>query len=90
MARITSNPKPGTVLRANWAGGDNAKMRLIRYIEHPAGNCWAVNIYDRHRHRFSKTEQFVDANEIARAIATELGRSPDEAGTARLAADLAK
>ena len=32
----------------------------------------------------------LDELEVARAIATELGRSPDEAGTARLAADLAK
>lgn len=31
-----------------------------------------------------------DHLEIARATATELGRSPDEAGTTRLAADLAK
>lgn len=31
-----------------------------------------------------------EPDECARAIATELGRSPDEAGTTRLAADLAK
>ena len=65
--KAASGLMPGMVVCADWAGGDRAKMRLVRHYEHPAGNGWEVNIYDQHGGRFSKVTQCVSDDDIAKA-----------------------
>ncbi len=60
---------PGMVVFANWAGGDNAKMRLVRHYEHPAGNGWEVNVYNKWAKRYSKIIQCVSDDEIVKPVA---------------------
>lgn len=65
---------PGMIVVAHWSGSERpAKMRLLNLHRHPAGDCWAVNIYDWHRRRFSKIVQYVAVADIDAAIAKATG-----------------
>lgn len=68
-------PMPGDVVESEWGGSDKpVKMRLVEHVQHPAGNCWAVHIYDHYRGRYSKTIQHVEESSIQDAIAKAQGR----------------
>ena len=66
---VTGAPEPGMVVCADWAGGDNAKMRLLERHQHATGDFWSVNVYSRQAGRYSKTVQHVSEDSIRAAIA---------------------
>lgn len=73
FVRATTEPHPGMVIVCDWGGGDNARMRLVRHYDHPAGNGWYVNIYDHRARRFSKVEQAVSEEAVLAAISKAEG-----------------
>ena len=69
----TEEARPGMEIVSDWGGGSNARMRLVRHYEHPAGNGWFVNIYHQHARRFSKVEQAVSDDAVRAALSKAKG-----------------
>jgi hypothetical protein len=68
--------KAGDIVTVWWPSYNSTRplrVRIVSRYEHPAGNCWGVNIYDDRRKRFSKLEQHIGDEDMSKAEAVKGG-----------------